>query len=310
MNVGTSTSLAPATITVAYWMYARSVNGSYTHTVARWGNSSSSPNSWIFDYAPDLTMNFTVEDAAGTQVNANSGVSLSLNAWHFIVGTYDGTTVSLYVDGQLAGTAPLTGPIQDNSSTTSIGTKFADGTTFYSFNGRVDDVGIYNRALTPAELQAIYNGGEAGAFTQTGGQTTLNGGTLGSSAADQVSLQGGSLTGTGTVNGMVTNAAQLSPGSPAGVLTVDGGYTQTATGNLDVDIAGPAAGQYSQLVVQGIAALNGALDVSVAGGANVPTGTTFPIVTATSVSGQFADRQRARLPTATSPSRPCMILPR
>ena len=288
VNAGTSASLAPATITVEYWVYGRSVNSDYTQTLSRWGNSSSSPNSWIFDYAPNGIYYFSVDNASGTQANAGSAAPLALNAWHFVAGTYNGTTVSLYVDGQLAGTAPLTGPIQDNASTTSFGTKFADGSTHYSFNGLIDDVGIYNRALTPAELLTIYNAGDAGIFTQTGGQTQLAGGTLGNSPNSQVNLNAGSLGGTGTIDANVTNAGQLSPGSPTGLLTIDGSYTQTAAGQMNVDLAGLAASQYSTLVVDGSATLAGGLNVNAGGGFTAPTGTVFAVVNAASVSGQFA----------------------
>jgi len=128
-----------------------------------------------------------------------------------------------------------------------------------------------------------------GNYTQTAGSTVISGGVLGSSAPPTaVDLQGGSFAGTGTIDGSLTSAGQLSPGSTTGALTVSGSYTQTTTGSLDVDLAGPAASQYSQLAVGGSASLDGALDVTVASGFIPTTGSTFPIVTASSVSGQFA----------------------
>jgi len=128
-----------------------------------------------------------------------------------------------------------------------------------------------------------------GNHTQTAGSTVISGGVLGSSAPPTaVDLQGGSFAGTGTIDGSLTSAGQLSPGSTTGALTVSGSYTQTTTGSLDVDLAGPAASQYSQLAVGGSASLDGALDVTVASGFIPTTGSTFPIVTASSVSGQFA----------------------
>ncbi len=288
VNAGTSASLAPATITVEYWIYGRSVNSDYTQPISRWGHNTSSPDSWIFDYAPNDDFYFSVVNTSGTQANAGTTAPLALNAWHFIAGTYNGTTVSLYVDGQLAGTAALTGAIQNNSSTTSIGTKFADGTTHYSFNGLVDDVGIYNRALTPSELSSIYTAGVAGIFTQTGGQTQLAGGTLGNSPLSQVNLSAGSLSGAGTIDANLTNAAQLSPGSPTGVLTIGGNYTQSAAGQMNIDLAGEAANQYGSLLVDGAATLAGGLNVSIMGGFTPPTGAIFTVVNAASISGQFA----------------------
>ncbi len=128
-----------------------------------------------------------------------------------------------------------------------------------------------------------------GSFTQTGGSTVLAGGVLGtSSPATTVNVEAGSLAGTGTIKGNLTNSGQLSPGSPIGTLTVTGSFNQTASGSLDVDLTGTAAGQFSQLAAGGTATLGGALDVTVASGFVAPTGSAFAIVTAASVNGQFA----------------------
>ncbi len=182
----------------------------------------------------------------------------------------------------------MTGAINAGASTTSIGAKFADGTTYYPLDGLVDDVGVYNRALTPAELVAIYQGGTAGQFTQTGGQTTIAGGTLGNSPEGQISLQGGTLAGTGTIAGAVTNAAIVSPGAPGGVLTVAGSYSQTAAGTLDVELVANTAGGYGQLAAQGAVTLDGTLAVSLASGFLPISDSSFPVVTGASVTGQFA----------------------
>ena len=42
------------------------------------------------------------------------------------------------------------------------GIKFADGQCFFAFDGLVDEVGLFNRALTDDEIMAIYDAGSAG----------------------------------------------------------------------------------------------------------------------------------------------------
>jgi len=63
-----------------------------------------------------------------------------------------------------------------------------------------------------------------GDYTQTAGTTTLDGGTL--TATGLVDIQGGAVSGTGTISGAVKNAGQVSPGLSAGVLNITGSYTQ------------------------------------------------------------------------------------
>src|SRR5262249_49923424 len=116
----------------------------------------------------------------------------------------------------------------------------------------------------------------SGAYTQLLGSTTLEGGQL--TAATGVNLLGGVLSGSGTVNGNVRNGGVVSPGGEgaAGILTINGDYTQMADGTLDLDIGGLAAGsEYDQLQVSGLAALDGALNVSLINGFFAQEGDSF-----------------------------------
>jgi hypothetical protein len=130
-----------------------------------------------------------------------------------------------------------------------------------------------------------------GGYTQTAGTTLLNGGALTSSSP--LSIQGGTVQGTGTITGGMTSVAgHVVPGQSPGLLTVAGNYIQQALGALDVEIGGTTAGtQYDQLNVAatgGAATLNGALNVSLANGFVPALGQTFTIVNALSRTGTFA----------------------
>lgn len=74
--------------------------------------------------------------------------------WHFIVGTYDGSTMRLYVDGVQAAETPATGDITPSSSDLIIGQNSDNGEDIYK--GIVDDIRIYNRALSPAEIGELF----------------------------------------------------------------------------------------------------------------------------------------------------------
>src|SRR5262249_25758200 len=129
----------------------------------------------------------------------------------------------------------------------------------------------------------------SGAYTQTDGTTLLSGGTL--TASGGVNLQGGSLSGTGTVNGNVTNAGTVSPGGDgaAGVLTINGSYTQTDSGVLLIELGGTTAGtQYDQPKVSGAANPAGTLTVQLLDGLGPAAGNAFQVLTFASRTGDFA----------------------
>lgn len=90
-----------------------------------------------------------------------SGVRLDDNSWHHGAATYDGTTLKIYVDGVLAGSQTVSAPDQV-SNDTYVG-MYGDGSTL-AFPGNLDDVRIYNRALSGSDISDLYAyNGAAGA---------------------------------------------------------------------------------------------------------------------------------------------------
>jgi len=73
--------------------------------------------------------------------------------WHHVVGVCDGSRLSLYVDGKLDGFTQTSGSLRVSGSNVYIG-----GGVSTSFNGLIDDVRIYNRALSVEEIRTLYSG--------------------------------------------------------------------------------------------------------------------------------------------------------
>ena len=78
-------------------------------------------------------------------------------AWHHLVGTYDGKALKLYVDGELKTATPDAGCIiATNAFNLNIARNSEITERFY--DGAIDDVRIYNYALSEDDVNAIYNG--------------------------------------------------------------------------------------------------------------------------------------------------------
>lgn len=80
---------------------------------------------------------------------------LTLNSWHYIAATYDGTTQKIFVDGALDNSVARPG------ITLSYGgnpLKIGSGDFNSAFSGFIDEVRIYDRGLTDAEVTSIANG--------------------------------------------------------------------------------------------------------------------------------------------------------
>ena len=95
---------------------------------------------------------------AGTFAGANANIygpaALATNTWSHIAATYDGAALRLYLNGTLVSSQARTGAISTSTNPLQIG-----GDSIYGqfFQGAIDEVRIYNRALTQAEIQTDMN---------------------------------------------------------------------------------------------------------------------------------------------------------
>jgi hypothetical protein len=113
-------------------------------------------------------MGFNTESGEGLGFGAGfgnevaTGIDLPLNTWTHLAGTFDGTTYRFFIDGQLVAAAAGTlGP-------TNVAPLLIGGSgTCATFEGLIDEVEIFNRALSTSEIQAIFNAGSAGKCKET-----------------------------------------------------------------------------------------------------------------------------------------------
>jgi hypothetical protein len=91
---------------------------------------------------------------AGTPATIYGTSAVPANSWTHLAATYDGAMVRLYVNGVQVSSHAQTGAISSSANPVQIG-----GDTIYGqyFQGRIDEVRIYNRALSQAEIQTDMN---------------------------------------------------------------------------------------------------------------------------------------------------------
>ena len=125
---------------------------------------------------PDGGINFVVATTTGSDpvfahtsdANGNAGAQVTPGEWHHVAGTYDGTKLQLYIDGQAWGNPRFTTGIivpMAPGSFLAIGSEDGrDGPgvcpgCIRRFHGDIDEVAIYDRALTAAEVNGLYRRG-------------------------------------------------------------------------------------------------------------------------------------------------------
>lgn len=96
--------------------------------------------------------NTNTATAFGNAVNGNA--LASINGWNYMAVTYNGSTISTYLNGNLVGADVQPGINLCSNAPLIIGSWW-EGDPYY-FNGRIDEVRVYNRALSSAELSQLF----------------------------------------------------------------------------------------------------------------------------------------------------------
>ncbi len=142
-------------ITIELWIMVNQTtpNGDWRGIVTK-GNSS-----WRLQGKNGSgTVNFA---ANGVSTDLSCNKNINDNNWHHIAAVYDGTNINIYVDGLLDATKPATGLIFQNNDPVYLGAN-PEAPYPYFFNGLLDEVTLYNRALSSEEIQNIYIAGTNG----------------------------------------------------------------------------------------------------------------------------------------------------
>lgn len=151
-------------VTICAWVNPSSMT--MQRVVSRYTSASVDTEIWGLDVYQNncrmlmgkVTMGGLFGNQATYSVDAASGGSVPAGTWSFIAGSWDGSTMRVYVNGVQVGTFARTAAMLTSTTAMSIGADFRGGTTAAEyFDGSIEDVRIYNRALTQPELGTMYS---------------------------------------------------------------------------------------------------------------------------------------------------------
>jgi hypothetical protein len=149
-----------ATLTVTAYVKALGSPGAYKYIVAKGGFGCTTGGYGLYT-GPDGGLMFYVDhsDGATYTQSPDYGTSVWDRNWHFVVGTYDGSSVRLYVDGNQVGNGtPDNSPLAYNGPTNAdlfIG--HYEGCPGLDFTGSIDEPTVWTRALSASNVKFAYN---------------------------------------------------------------------------------------------------------------------------------------------------------
>jgi len=151
---------------IGAWIKLQSYPSSYVGSIVSSRNSSAGGSMFFVRGESDATykrkLSFDTMQSAGTRM-AYGTTELSLGQWYYATAVFDyaganDNTARIYLNGNLETTTASVSNILDSSNGNCIGFEPWAAPSAYHLNGSIDEVRIWNRALTDAEIQQQYYG--------------------------------------------------------------------------------------------------------------------------------------------------------
>ena len=150
-------------ITVMAWVKFDSLeSGRFYTIVGKWNDVDGNYRGYLLGLS-NLSSSkpqprFYISTNGNNYPSANSALNLDTGIWYHLAGTYDNNDLKIYVNGVLKGSYSLAGEtINQNNQPVLIAGDRAGGSNARFYDGNIDEVRIYETALSANEIQYIYN---------------------------------------------------------------------------------------------------------------------------------------------------------
>jgi hypothetical protein len=145
----------PVGLSVGAWVNMTNFSSTWQTIIEGSGNLNFGTGYYL-GFDPSGNLGLRVGDGYYRIVSVSSS-TMPLNNWTHIFGTINSSTINLYINGTLANSLPSNLiSVSYEAYPIAIGT-LSYGLGSYRLSGSIDDVRVYNRALSASEISALYN---------------------------------------------------------------------------------------------------------------------------------------------------------
>lgn len=156
INLGSKAALKMKdSITISLWFFANTIAPTYQNLISDHGINQSSVGAGKIMRLAEGKLQVIIGGLYGSATTPATYLEKAVEAskWYHAVFTYDRTTLKFYLNNTLVGTLPYTAQLSANPNDVLIG---KSGFPNELFNGKIDQVRVYNRALKQSEVQALH----------------------------------------------------------------------------------------------------------------------------------------------------------
>jgi hypothetical protein len=149
---GTASLNLSTALTMSAWIQTSST--SHEIIIEKFGNSNEGGYGMFVDSGNQIW--FTTQAGLWDDFKSNVYANLS-TGWHHVAATFDGISKTIYIDGSLNISEPYVASITTNTGEICMGYNHSSNGAW--FTGNIDEVAIWNRALSSTEIQMLYRRG-------------------------------------------------------------------------------------------------------------------------------------------------------
>jgi len=144
---------------VSYWIKPETISSTQASVIiSKQTGAGFDQDGWNSFIEPNFQLNFYVRNGIGQPYSGCNFGEINVENNYHVIQTFESDSVKIYLNGILQGSASSNGAIVGNNSNPMLFGKaswVSSNTTGY--NGILDDIGIWNRALTQQEITDLYN---------------------------------------------------------------------------------------------------------------------------------------------------------
>jgi hypothetical protein len=163
VNMGNPTNLNLTSAgTISVWVNASNINPAGHAVIVSKGNVSADTYGYTIELYNNGTFGWELANATSKNYGSFNGITPVANTWYHLVLTWDGAYVTTYINGGNQNIFPETVIPVSNVNDFVLGYLYATNAGYFS--GTIDEVGVWNRALSSAEVATLYNSGTGNQF--------------------------------------------------------------------------------------------------------------------------------------------------
>ncbi|MBX0322114.1 LamG domain-containing protein [Halomicroarcula sp. F13] len=157
VEVADAGALRPAELSFGGWY--RTDSGANSQTVLQKADARFGDEGYAVDVQTDNSVRGHVAVESGRASVNPWGVATHDGEWHHLLLTWDGSALVLYLDGtEVDRDASQSGAVVHSDRSLFVGRGDNGYTTYYGMDGAIDDVRVYDRALSASEVTDLYEG--------------------------------------------------------------------------------------------------------------------------------------------------------